>query len=61
MPEKYENGETQSIFETRFDMKKIRTELDYLIGELEKLDSPIVFSHNDLLYGNIIFDEQKGM
>ncbi|CAO3622672.1 unnamed protein product [Mucor hiemalis] len=59
VPEKYENGETQSIFETRFDMKKIRTELDYLIGELEKLDSPIVFSHNDLLYGNIIFDEQK--
>lgn len=59
VPEKYENVETQSIFETRFDMKKIRNELDYLIGELEKLDSPIVFSHNDLLYGNIIFDEQK--
>lgn len=31
-----------------------------MIRELEKLDSPIVFSHNDLLYGNIIYDEEKG-
>lgn len=34
-------------------------QLDYLIAELEKLNSPIVFSHNDLLYGNIIFNEEK--
>lgn len=27
VPEKYENVETQSIFETRFDMKKIRNEV----------------------------------
>lgn len=31
-----------------------------MIGELEKLESPIVFSHNDLLYGNVIYDEEKG-
>lgn len=31
-----------------------------MIQELEKLDSPIVFSHNDLLYGNIIYDQEKG-
>ncbi|GAN06328.1 choline/ethanolamine kinase [Mucor ambiguus] len=60
VPEKYENPSIQSIFETRFDMKKIRTELEHLIQELEKLESPIVFSHNDLLYGNIIYDHEKG-
>lgn len=31
-----------------------------MINELEKLNSPIVFSHNDLLYGNIIYDQEKG-
>ncbi|KAG2209168.1 hypothetical protein INT47_005460 [Mucor saturninus] len=59
VPEKYENAQTQSIFKSRFDITKIRTELDELIVKLEKLDSPIVFSHNDLLYGNIIYDEEK--
>jgi ethanolamine kinase len=34
--------------------------MDSLIEQLEKLDSPIVFSHNDLLYGNIIFNDNKG-
>ncbi|KAI9486588.1 MAG: kinase-like domain-containing protein [Benjaminiella poitrasii] len=59
VPERYENPAIQSMFEKRFDMQKIRLELDYLIKELEKIQSPIVFSHNDLLYGNIIFDEEK--
>lgn len=34
--------------------------MDALIEQLEKLESPIVFSHNDLLYGNIIFNDNKG-
>lgn len=34
--------------------------MEFLIQKLEKLDSPIVFSHNDLLYGNIIYDQEKG-
>ncbi|KAI7907091.1 kinase-like domain-containing protein [Cokeromyces recurvatus] len=59
VPQRYENPTIQSIFEKRFDMNKIRLELDSLIKELEKIQSPIVFSHNDLLYGNIIFDEEK--
>ncbi|CEP16577.1 hypothetical protein [Parasitella parasitica] len=59
VPEKYENPKTQSTFET-LDMKKIRKELESLIKKLEMLNSPIVFSHNDLLYGNIIYDQDKG-
>lgn len=30
-----------------------------MISRLEKIDSPIVFSHNDLLYGNVILDDEK--
>lgn len=35
-------------------------QLEKLIAKLETLDSPVVFSHNDLLYGNIIYDDEKG-
>lgn len=31
-----------------------------MIDKLEKIDCPIVFSHNDLLFGNIIYDDEKG-
>jgi len=33
VPEKYENPKTQAIFETRFDMKKIRNEVNIQPGE----------------------------
>ncbi|KAI8380906.1 kinase-like domain-containing protein [Radiomyces spectabilis] len=60
VPAKYQNPRSQHTFAKRFDMKKIASELDWLIKRLEVLGSPIVFSHNDLLYGNIILDDQKG-
>ncbi|OBZ89825.1 Ethanolamine kinase 2 [Choanephora cucurbitarum] len=59
VPEKYDQATTQHTFETQFNMKEIRSELDRLIQTLNQLNSPIVFSHNDLLYGNIIYDEEK--
>ncbi|KAF7729432.1 hypothetical protein EC973_004411 [Apophysomyces ossiformis] len=59
VPEKYDDPKKQHTFETRFDMKKVASELQQLIERLEKLQSPIVFSHNDLLYGNIIYDDEK--
>ncbi|CAO3607496.1 unnamed protein product [Cunninghamella blakesleeana] len=59
VPDKYDNPKTQATFEKRFDMKHIAAELESLIDQLESLNSPIVFSHNDLLYGNIIFDDEK--
>lgn len=33
--------------------------LNWMEGELSKLASPIVFCHNDLLLGNILYDESK--
>ncbi|KAG0165065.1 hypothetical protein DFQ28_009090 [Apophysomyces sp. BC1034] len=59
VPERYEDAKKQRIFESRFDMKKVAAELEQLTERLEKLQSPIVFSHNDLLYGNIIYDDEK--
>ncbi|KAI8099047.1 kinase-like domain-containing protein [Halteromyces radiatus] len=59
VPDKYDDPKTQATFANRFDMKHIKTEMEELINHLEKLESPIVFSHNDLLYGNIIFDDDK--
>lgn len=34
--------------------------MNALIEQIEKLDSPVVFSHTDLLHGNIIFNDHKG-
>ncbi|KAI8072682.1 kinase-like domain-containing protein, partial [Gongronella butleri] len=59
VPERYQDAKTQATFEKRFDMKYISDELETLIKHLEKLEPQIVFSHNDLLYGNIIFDDEK--
>ncbi|CAO3600906.1 unnamed protein product [Absidia cylindrospora] len=59
VPEQYADPKTQAIFKSRFNIHHIKTEMDQLIEQLEKLESPIVFSHNDLLYGNIIFSDTK--
>ncbi|KAI8329311.1 kinase-like domain-containing protein [Chlamydoabsidia padenii] len=59
VPAKYNDPKTQATFTKRFDMKHIKTEMNDLIEQLEKLESPIVFSHNDLLFGNIIFNDSK--
>lgn len=40
-------------------LTELRKELQYLKMELRSLNSPIVFSHNDLLLGNVIFNENK--
>ncbi|ORX44022.1 choline/ethanolamine kinase [Hesseltinella vesiculosa] len=59
VPERYSDPKTQAAFEKHFDMKYITEELEQLIQQLEKLDPQVVFSHNDLLYGNIIFNDDK--
>ncbi|KAI8149143.1 kinase-like domain-containing protein [Fennellomyces sp. T-0311] len=59
VPSHYDNPEQQKKFTARFDMQKLAVELESLIKVLETLNSPIVFSHNDLLYGNVIYDDEK--
>lgn len=41
------------------NVSKLTKEFDFLYGELKKLDSPIVFAHNDLLLGNVIYTKEK--
>ncbi|KAI9261681.1 kinase-like domain-containing protein [Phascolomyces articulosus] len=59
VPTQYDDPEQQKKFNARFDIDKLSQELENLIKILETLDSPIVFSHNDLLYGNVIYDDEK--
>ena len=40
-------------------MQKLNSELQWLQTKLEALDSPVVFCHNDLLSGNLVYDKVK--
>jgi len=42
------------VKETFLPIGRLREEFNKLYEYLEALDSPIVFSHNDLLLGNVI-------
>ena len=35
-------------------------ELEWLKGEVKKLDMEVVFSHGDLWWGNVIYNKEKG-
>lgn len=36
--------------------QQLRTEFNDLYYEVSKIESPVVFAHNDLLLGNILYD-----
>ncbi|KAI9501318.1 hypothetical protein GGI25_004101 [Coemansia spiralis] len=59
VPEKYENPKANATFRSYFSMEKLATEATELEATLFKLNSPVVFAHNDLLSGNIIISESK--
>ena len=40
-----------------YDLRKASSEL---LSCLEKVGSPLVFCHNDLLVGNVVFDDSTG-
>ncbi|XP_046646028.1 ethanolamine kinase 2-like isoform X1 [Daphnia pulicaria] len=40
---------------------KLTKELEWLMAHLEKFESPLVLCHNDLLLGNIIYDERSNV
>ncbi|KAK3818856.1 MAG: kinase-like domain-containing protein [Benniella sp.] len=59
VPDSYSKPAVQDIFAMNFNMQKLRQELTTLESHLVALNSPVVFCHNDLLYGNLIYDESK--
>lgn len=40
-------------------VNELRVEFDALYERLQQLDSPIVFAHNDLLLGNVIYTAEQ--
>lgn len=59
IPKKYAVKETQANFETNVNLAKLRGEIEKLESILTGLNSPVVFCHNDLLSGNIIYEEHR--
>ncbi|XP_041365551.1 ethanolamine kinase 1-like [Gigantopelta aegis] len=57
-PDSFPDPEKQKIFQTKLGSKKaVQEEYDVLRSRLEKMDCPVVYSHNDLLLQNIVYDE----
>ncbi|KAG0249344.1 hypothetical protein BG011_009397 [Mortierella polycephala] len=59
VPESYNKPAVQEIFAKNFNLQKLHQELSMLEDHLIRLDSPVVFCHNDLLYGNLIYNEAQ--
>lgn len=59
VPEHYENPVMNDRFHRQFSMKWCRNELATLEREIMKHRPDIVFCHNDLLCGNIVYNEEN--
>ncbi|KAI7830052.1 kinase-like domain-containing protein [Kickxella alabastrina] len=59
IPANYASERDNAIFHKHFKIQDLIAECDQLDAILTKLDSPVVFSHNDLLSGNVIMAESK--
>lgn len=60
IPEKYEDNIKTRRYENLIPPKrKLLEEVQILRENLSNLNSPIVFSHNDLLLKNVIYDENR--
>lgn len=59
IPESFEDPVKDKKFKEFFSLPRIKNELAILKSVLENLNSPIVFSHNDLLCKNILFHAQE--
>ncbi|XP_030844945.1 ethanolamine kinase 1 [Strongylocentrotus purpuratus] len=59
-PDHFEDPKKEEIFKTRImSRSELNDEVKMLVSVLTSLDAPVVFSHNDLLLGNIIYNEEK--
>ncbi|XP_023949336.1 ethanolamine kinase [Bicyclus anynana] len=61
IPEKFTDANKHARFTNSFgSITRLRIEFERLKSHLIKTESPIVFAHNDLLLGNVIYNESKG-
>ncbi|KAF9425825.1 hypothetical protein BGZ76_003056 [Entomortierella beljakovae] len=59
VPKSYSKPAVQEVFAKNFNLTELNQELITLEDHLVKLNSPVVFCHNDLLYANLIYNEAK--
>ncbi|RKP26588.1 choline/ethanolamine kinase [Syncephalis pseudoplumigaleata] len=59
VPSEYNNAQTQATYLEKINLPELKAELKQLQARLEQLDAPVVFAHNDLLAGNLIYNEEK--
>ncbi|KAI8610958.1 choline/ethanolamine kinase [Chytriomyces sp. MP71] len=59
LPAQFSNPAVDASFRSFISIDRLRKELVGLKLELDKVNAPIVFSHCDLLTGNIIFNADK--
>ncbi|KAK9764191.1 hypothetical protein K7432_008508 [Basidiobolus ranarum] len=59
VPTTYDNPEANRIFQKHFDLSVLNDELNSLEEKLTQLDAPVVFSHNDLLSANLIYEPES--
>ncbi|XP_035431125.1 ethanolamine kinase [Spodoptera frugiperda] len=61
LPDPFSSEEKQARFTNSFgSITKLRIEYERLKTLLSKTESPIVFAHNDLLLGNVIYNKDEG-
>ncbi|KAJ2662548.1 hypothetical protein IWW48_001790 [Coemansia sp. RSA 1200] len=59
IPKSYKDPKANTTFQAYFSTDKLASELSDLESILTKLNSPVVFAHNDLLSGNIVMSESN--
>lgn len=61
LPDPYSSEDKQARFANSFgSLTKLRIEYERLKSHLTKTESPVVFAHNDLLLGNVIYNKDEG-
>ena len=60
VPEAFSKPAYNNLWNNRgLSIQKLSRELQWLQKELELLESPVVFCHNDLLSGNLVYDKDN--
>ncbi|KAG9301683.1 hypothetical protein G9A89_016754 [Geosiphon pyriformis] len=59
VPHSYSNPKINQTFQKNFNLDVIKKEMETLQIELEKINAPVVFCHNDLLHANLIYNTAK--
>ncbi|KAG6485208.1 hypothetical protein ZIOFF_053741 [Zingiber officinale] len=57
---KFDNNEKQATYES-ISFNEIRAAIDEVKNMTDRFIAPVVFSHNDLLSGNLMFNDKQGI